>query len=522
MKSLIALTLFAFGLSAAEEPVALYPGMGIWTHPIATTNPAAQKFFDQGLALMYGFNRPEALRSFRKVSELDPKAAMAQWGISMALGPYVNMDLDPDVHLPEACAAAKAGLALARTSEKPWLEAAAARCPDYSDAAKYTAAAQALAKIYPDDPDAQTLYAESLLLPVRWRWYGADGKPAAGVEEAEHVLEGVLRRFPNHPGANHLYIHAVESSPEPERAIPSSQRLMGLIPAAGHLVHMPGHIWLVMGDYKTAVDVNERAAQVDREYFAKTGEMGSYYMYYLHNLQFIVYGRSMQGRVADTRKAVAQLQNAARPMVKMMPEMADVFDTVAALSWLRVGAWDEVMGAGKPSSDSAMGLAFWHFSRGIALAARQSAEANHEQTAFEAARAKVDRNALWGNNKIGPVLDLAAETLSARCAASPAEALRHWRKAVEIQDGLVYDEPPAWYYPLRESLGAALLQGGDAPAAEAVFREGVRRSPRNGRMLFGLRESLKAQGKTEAASWVDREYKAAWDGADLVLRLEEF
>ncbi|MDE3198886.1 MAG: hypothetical protein KGN84_21235 [Acidobacteriota bacterium] len=514
--------LFALGLSAAPPPVALYPGLGIWTHPIATSNATAQKFFDQGLALMYGFNRPEALRSFRKAAELDPGAAMAQWGISMSLGPYVNMDLDPDVHIPEACAAAKGGLALARDAEKPWLEAAAARCPDYSDPAKYTAAARRLAQMNPDDPDAQTVYAEALLLPVRWHWYGPDGKPAEGVAEAETLLEATLRRFPNHPGANHLYVHAVESSPNPERGIPSAQRLMGLVPAAGHLVHMPGHIWLVLGDYKTAVDVNLRAAEVDRRYFAKSGDTGSsYYMYYLHNIQFIVYGRSMQGRVADTKKAIAQLEQAAAPMEKMMPEMSDIFDPLAAMTRLRVNLWDDVLAA-KPASRSAQGETWRHFARGMAFAGKgDRAKARDEQQSFETARAKIDRNAPWGNNKTGPVLDLAAETLAARCEASPEAALPHWRKAVETQDALVYDEPPAWYYPVRESLGAALLQSGDAAGAEAVFREGARRSPRNGRMLFGLRESLKAQGKTGAAAWVDREYKAAWDGADLTLRIGE-
>src|SRR5947209_4283076 len=294
MKKLAGLVLCGFAALAQhphpegipeEKPVALYPGLGTWTHPIAARSPEAQKFFDQGLVLLYGFNRYEALRSFRKVLVIDPKAAMAQWGIAMALGPYINMDMDPDVHLRGSCDAANAGLRIEAASavERAWLEAAAARCPDYSEPAKYVAAMRALAARYPDDPDAQTWYAEALMLPVRWRWYGADGKPAPGVEDAERVLESVLRRHPNHPGANHLYIHAVESSTTPERAVPSAQRLMGLAPAAGHMVHMPGHIWLVLGDFQTTVDVNQRAAEVDRQYFAKTGVMGSYYPYYLHN-----------------------------------------------------------------------------------------------------------------------------------------------------------------------------------------------------------------------------------------------
>lgn len=522
MKNCLALLVCCLALGGAEAPVALYPGLGNWTHPIATANPDAQKYFDQGLALLYGFNRPGALRSFRKAAELDPKAAMAQWGISMSLGPYINMDLDPDIHLGESCAAANIGLKIVTPSEKAWLEAAAARCPDYSDPAKYTAAAMTLAQLDPDDPDAQTVYAEALLLAVRWRWYTPDGKPAAGVAEAEQILENTLRRFPNHIGANHLYIHAVESSPTPERAIPSSYRLMGLAPSAGHLVHMPGHIWLVTGDYRTAVEVNERAAQTDREYFAKTGEMGSYYMYYLHNLQFILYGQSMRGRTGDTKQAIAQIQEAAKPLAHMMPEMADVFEVLGTLTRLRVNLWDEALAIPKPASASPLAQSVWHFARGVSFAGKGNMDrARTEQTAFESFRARVEAGIPWGNNKVGPVLELASESLAARVESSAAASIPHWKKAVAIQNALVYDEPPAWYYPVRESLGAALLESGDAGGAEQVFREGVRRSPRNGRMLFGLRESLKAQGKSGTAAWVDREYKAAWDGADLALRLKD-
>ena len=334
----------------AEKPVALYPGLGIWKHSIGTHNPEAQKYFDQGLVLLYGFNRYEALRSFRKALELDPHAAMAEWGIAMSIGPYLNMDMDPDVKPKDACEAAQAGLRIEGigATDRAWLEAAASRCPDYSDPSKYVSAMRTLAARFPDDPDAQTWFAESLLLPVRWKWYSIEGRAAGGVEEAERVLEGVLRRFPDHPGANHFYIHAVESSPTPERAVPSAQRLMGIVPAAGHMVHMPGHIWLVLGDYNTTVDVNERAAQVDREYFAKTGVIGSYYPYYLHNLQFILYARAMQGRVADTKKAIAEIQKAAEPMAQVMPEMAGIFDVFATMARLRINQWDELLAAPRP------------------------------------------------------------------------------------------------------------------------------------------------------------------------------
>jgi tetratricopeptide (TPR) repeat protein len=532
MKTIALLTFFSLAVSAqhehgtatAEKPVALLPGMGIWTRPIATRNPEAQKFFDQGLALMYGFNRPEALRAFRKAVELDPHAAMAQWGISMAIGPYLNMDMDPDVNVKDACGAAQAGLKIEGLSaiDRVWLEAAAARCPDYSDPAKYIAAMRALAARFPDDPDAQVWFAESLLLPVRWHWYSGDGKAADGVEEAERVLEDVLRRYPDHPGANHLYIHAVESSPTPERAVPSAQKLMGIVPGAGHMVHMPGHIWLVLGEYNFAVDVNERAAEVDRQYFEKTGVIGSYYGYYLHNLQFVLYSRSMQGRVAETRKAATEILNAAQPMAKAMPEMADVFGLFATFARIRIADWDDLLGAPRPQSESPLTQAFWHYSRAMAFHGKHDVgQARAEQKEFEGLRTKLDRNIPWDTNKLGDVLELASVALDARLESTPAAAIPKWRKAVEVQDSLAYGEPPAWYYPIRESLGGSLLLSGDPAGAEVVFREGLRRSPKNGRMLFGLLESLKAQHQAEAAAWVERELQAAWKGADLQLRLSD-
>lgn len=300
---------------------------------------------------MYGFNRYEARRSFRKALELDPSAVMAQWGLAMALGPYLNMNMDPDVHMKESCDALKAGAATKdiTATEQAWLEAAAARCPDCSQPQKYVAAMRALAARF---PDAQTLFAESLLVPVRWHFYSPSGKPAEGVEEAQRVLEAVLRRYPNHPGANHFYIHAVESSPTPERAIPSAQRLMGTVPSAGHMVHMPGHIWLALGDYDTAVAVNERAAQVDRDYFAKTGVMSSYYMNYLHNLVFILYARAMQGRLIETRQAIDTMRSSFGPMMPIMPQMAGAFEMYIALIETRMGMWDELLAAPEPKSQN--------------------------------------------------------------------------------------------------------------------------------------------------------------------------
>jgi tetratricopeptide (TPR) repeat protein len=507
-----------------EKPVALYPGMGTWGHTIATRNPQAQKFFDQGLSLLYGFNRPEAVRSFEKAAELDPAAPMPQWGLAMAWGPYVNMDGDPSYDLKKSCAAADKGLAIPGIvpAERDWLEAAGTRCPDFAEPARYIRAMRDFAAKYPDDLDAQTLYAEAIMTATRWRWYSNDGKPAEGQLEAERTLQAVLRRNPMHPGANHLYIHAVEASPTPERAIASAQRLMGIVPGGGHMVHMPGHIWLVLGDYKTAVEVNERAAEVDRRFFAQTGVMSSYYMYYLHNLDFIRYARGMQGRVADGRKAEQAMIAAAAPMLKAMPEMSGTIFRAVTFSQMRLNRWDDILAAPKPAASDPVSESLWRYARALSFAMKgRSAEARSERDEFNKARSGLNTALDFGNNKAAPVLEMAATVLDARLAASPAAAVPLYKKAVELQDALVYDEPPAWYYPVRESLGAAMLRAGDAAGAEAVFREGVARSPHNGRMLFGLVESLKAQNKSAAAVQVRKEFDAAWEGADLTLKLEE-
>ena len=510
---------------SAEKPVTLLPGLGIYRHLIATSSEEAQKFFDQGLRLLYGFNRYEALRSFRKAAELDPAAVMPRWGMAMAQGPHINMDVDGDLDMKSSCEAAREGLALregAPEHERAWIGAVSARCPEY-DERKYRDAMRELARRYPDDLDAAVFYAESIMIPHRWRWFQRDGAPKEGMAEAIHKLEAVMRRLPEHPGANHFYIHAVEMSPSPERAIPSAQRLMGVVPAAGHLVHMPAHIWLILGDYELAAATNERAAQVDREYMERTGVSSSAYAgYYIHNLQFVAVARQMQGRWGDAIRAAETLAAAVGSHVEAMPMMVDAVVQAPLFAMLRFARWDDVLAAARPDDRLLASVAVHHYGRAVTLAARgRREEALKEKAAFEEARAKVPADWMWLVNKAGDVLALASAVLDARLAANDAAAVPHWRRAVDLQDALIYDEPPPWYYPVRESLGAALLRAGRAAEAEEVLREGLRRTPRNGRILFALMESLKAQGKTHAAALVRQEFEAAWSRADVKLRLEE-
>src|SRR5262249_35997226 len=302
------------------------------------------------------------------------------------------------------------------------------------------------------------------MIPVRWHWYAPDGTPAAGVPEAERVLEDVLRRWPDHPGAEHYYIHAVESSRTPERAIPAAQKLMGTVPWAGHMVHMPAHIWLRTGDYERAAELNERASAVDREYISATNiTLGPYTPSHVHNPHFVAYARWMQGRRDEAIKAADPVATAMAPMAEMAPDMTDAFVAQPIFACVYTLAWDEMLRMKQPGEKMLASVALWHYGRALAYLARHDqAAATRERSAFDAARAKVPDDRGWGQSKAKDVLAIAAEILAARESANNDEELGHWRKAVEIQDTLGYDEPPDWYYLTRESLGAALVRANRA------------------------------------------------------------
>ncbi len=493
------------------NPAVLLPGMGNHTRPINAATPEAQKFFDQGLALLYGFNRDAAYASFKKASELDPANPMPKWGMAASVGPYVNMDID-GYDVEKFCA-------ILQGVHHPYAAAARAHCPAGNDDA-YIAAMKNIVTANPDDLDAATLYAEAIMTKTRWQWFDREGVAASGVTEAIEVLENVMRRNPLHPGANHLYIHAVEMSPTPERAIPSAQRLMGIVPGAGHLVHMPAHIWLLTGDYEIAASTNVRAVQLDREYFKTSGNTSSGYLaYFIHNIHFVAYSRSMQGRRDDTLKAAKELTEAVQPVVAVMPAIADVFVPYEWFMLERFRQWDRLRAIPKPPATLPISTALWHWARAMAMH-QQGDNAGVETVEFRTAMAKIPEDAMWMNSRAATVVSIADHLLSARMAKSDAARLEHLKAAVDTEAQLNYDEPPDWYHPMRESYGGALLKAGRAVEAEQVFREGLKRSPRNGRILFGLMESLKAQNKTEAAKRVEREYAEAWKRADTTLTID--
>jgi tetratricopeptide (TPR) repeat protein len=443
------------------------------------------------------------------------------------------MDLDMDVYYPQAHAALQKALALASKApehERAYVEALSRRlsADPKPDAAKlalaYIDAMRELHRRYPDDLDAATLYAEALMVPHRWNWWTPDGKPNLYTEEAARVLEGVMQREPNHPGANHLYVHVVEMDPDKQRGIASAQRLMANPPATGHLVHMAGHIFLQTGDYDLVARSNEHAVQMDRGYMHLTGvTTGAYaFGYYPHNIHFIVVARMNQGRFEDAWRAAKELEASALPAVDAMPEMPDYFVPNTLFVLLRFHKWDQILATPAPPPKLLTTRALWRFARALAFAATgRRAEALAEHKHFEAARQAVPPEYPFTVNSARRLLEIPAAILEARLAPGAASSLDPWRRAVAAQDALNYDEPPPWFYPVRESLGAALLRAGRPGEAETVFREGLRRTPRSGRLLFGLLEALKAQNKSAAARSVQVEFDRAWKQATVSLRLED-
>jgi tetratricopeptide (TPR) repeat protein len=509
------------------KPAPKLPGMGNVNHPIATSNKEAQNFFNQGLNLIYGFNHDEAVRAFERAAQLDPKSPMPWWGKALALGPNINLDVDPKAELAayEAIQSALKKLDAAPEAERDLVETLAKR---YSNdptadlkklAHDYAGAMRSLSKKYPDDLDAATLFAESLMDLNPWRLWTADGQPAPGTEEIVATLESVIRRNPEHLGANHYYIHAVEASKHPESALPSAGRLAKLAPAAGHLVHMPGHIYLQLGDYSTTASTNEAAAAADRRYMAQTGAQGIYpAMYYTHNLHFIAVARAAQGRYTEAKKAADEMARNVAPMLKEMP-MLEAFAIVPRLIDIQFKKWDAVLLQPEPARESAL-YPMWLYGRVLAFAAKGKLDdAASAQTALAKVAADTPPDIPYGTtNTVKPVMELAAAVSAAALLEAQKNsdaAITKWREAVGLYDRLFYDEPPVWYYPVRESYGHALLKAGRAPEAESVFREALAKSPRDGRLLFGLLQSLKAQHKPADA--VQKEFDLAWKGAEIRL-----
>src|ERR1051325_783713 len=519
--------------ASEEKPAAIVTGLGEHRHPVSTTNAEAQRFFDQGLNYIYAFNHDEAVRSFKRAAELDPQLAMAHWGIAYALGPNINLDVDPERERAAYQAVQKA-LQLSSggpENERAYIEALAKRysIDPKADlkrlAVDFKNAMGEVVSRYPDDLDAATLYAESAMNLRPWQLWKADGHPAEGTEEIIAVLESVLRRNPNHMGAIHYYIHAVEASPNPERALAYAPKLTTLMPGAGHIVHMPSQIYMRTGDYAAAARSNEEAAEADRAYIKTSGVRGIYpVMYYSHNLHFLAIAYSMDGRLALARRSAEQLASNVSPHLKAMP-MLEGFMITTPLVLVRFNRWDDVLKMPEPAQEMTGTRAVWRWARAVAYAASgKTAEAETERKAFLEAEKAVPADASWELNSAQSILQMAEKVLDARIAIAKGDrksAIELLEAAVRLQDSQAYDEPPAWFLSSRETLGAALLKSGRAEDAEKVFRLDLGKNPRSGRSLFGLMESLKAQGKKYAAQMVQKEFETAWKNADTQLKIED-
>lgn len=521
--------------SEKSPPVALVPELGAFHFPVANSTAEAQKYFDQGMTLVYGFNHDEAVRSFRRAAQLAPMMSMAQWGIALALGPNYNETTIPPARMKEAYETVQWGLALAAKGpahERAYLEALSKRISRDPGADQkklwvdYKNAMGELMRRYPDDLEVATLYADAAMILNAWRLWTPAGAPAEGTEEIVSVLESVIRRDPEHIGAHHLYIHAVEASPHPEWALNSADRLAPLSPAAGHLVHMPAHTYMRVGDYERAAKSNEWAAKADQKYIDEGGQLGTYTAgYYSHNLHFLAAAYSMMGRYADAESSARRLEANVGPYLKDVPGL-ETFMPTRVLIMARFGRWDEILKTEEPAASMPITRAMWRWARGMAYAGTgKTAEAETELQTLLAATEALPADADYGQNNARAVLKIAEHFLRARLASAKGDrkgAIESLRRAVESEDALLYDEPPGWYHPLsRESLGGALLLDGQTAEAERVFREDLRRNRRNGRSLFGLAESLKAQGRTREAELVRREFERAWKDADTRLRVED-
>jgi tetratricopeptide (TPR) repeat protein len=518
------------------RPVTVVTGLGDLHHPVSTHNPQAQQFFDQGLRFIYAFNHDEAARSFQHAADLDPKLAMAYWGVAEAVGPNYNDPADPDryKHAHEAVQKAVDLSAAASPSEQAYIQALAKRFPadpasDLKKAAEdYCDAMRQLVSEFPDDLDAATLFAEAGMNLHPWGLWHIDGTPEAGTEEIVSTLESVIKRDPNHLGAIHYYIHAVEASNNPERALAGANRLAALAPGAGHIVHMPAHVYIRTGDYDAAVKTNEKAAEVDRAYIKATGVQGIYpMMYYSHNLHFIAMCSAMDGNYLESKKNADLLTQNVGPHVKDMPPL-EGFMTIPVAVEIRFHHWNEILKMPQPDAAMKTATVFWHFARGLALAGTgKVTETEAEYKIISDAEEATPSDVIFQmpiNNKAKDIMQIAKDVLGAKIAMvkkDSAGAIAMLRDAVAIQDTLKYGEPPDWFYPVRESLGGALLMTGDAAGAEKVFRADLEHNPRNPRSLWGLRQALLQQKREYDAGFIQKEFEASWKGGAHVLKLDD-
>ncbi|HZE97533.1 MAG TPA: tetratricopeptide repeat protein [Planctomycetota bacterium] len=515
--------------STGALPEGRFPGMGAHHRAIGTKSTEAQAWFDQGLNFLYAFNHDEAIRSFEKAADIDPTCAMAAWGVSLANGPHINNPMVDEAHAKAAwkwLARARELSGGASAVEKALIDALGKRYADPQPEDRsgldkaYAAAMREVRKSHPKDADGGALFAEALMDTRPWDLWTVDGKPQPETPEIVAVLEETIRLDPKHPLALHLYIHAVEASPDPGRADAAADTLRTLTPGLGHLVHMPSHIDVRRGRWEAAVTANKIAMASDAAYINRAKPPGFYRLYMAHNHHMLAFASMMRG---ESRQATESLKS----MIAGMPEeflaaFAPLVDGFLASPFevhLRFGRWEEMLKEPEPKELFPLSRALWRFARAVSYAALgKTAEARDEQKKFGEARGKVAKEATFGNNAAADLMAVAEKMMDGEILyreGKETEAFAMLRDAVVREDALRYDEPPDWIQPVRHTLGAALLRSGKPAEAEEVYKEDLKHWPNNGWSLFGLSRSLGAQGRKPEAAEVEAQFKEVWKNADL-------
>jgi tetratricopeptide (TPR) repeat protein len=529
--ALLAAPLAAQHTEHAKTPstgeVKLLPGLGDHRWTITTREPRAQQFFNQGLALAYGFNHAEAERAFAEAARLDPSCAMCEWGVAYVLGPNINAPMDSASGVKAFAAMRRAQEKAAGASEKEraLIEALATRyaaVPPADRAALEKAYADAMGRVaarYPDDHEAATLHAEALMMLSPWSYWTKDGQPLPQTSVLVSSLEKVMAANPRHPGACHFYIHAVESA-YPEKAVACAERLAALMPGAGHIVHMPGHIYIRVGRWDDAIRANEHAVHADESYIADQRPSTFYTAaYYPHNYHFMAFAATMAGRSGKALEASRKLIAGVPMAFADIPDVQQFLPYVH-LALAKFGRWNDVLREPMPEAKYRLATGLASYARGLAFSA--TGKAAEAKAALDTVRSTVGATTAepWKT-----VLRVAEQALAGDIAAKAGDkagAVRSLEQAVALEDALPYMEPPFWPFPMRHALGAALLEAGRAPEAEVEFRRDLARFPKNGWSLTGLARALEAQGKTAAAETAREEVRAAWKGADIRLATSRF
>jgi len=510
--------------------------LGNHTFPVTTTSGHAQLFINQGMNLSYGFNHVEAGRAFREAARLDPDCAMAYWGQALVLGPNINAPMNPKDE-PMARKLIERALALkskAKPREQAYIDALSQRYSGRAEdrAERDRAYAEAMRKVYlqfPEDLDAATLFSEAMMDLRPWDYWMPDGSPHPGTREIETVLQEVMARNPNHPGALHLWVHLMEPTANPGRAEAAADRLLRLAPAAGHLVHMPSHIYVRIGRYTDAARTNELAVLADEDYITQCRVQGFYPIsYYPHNIHFLWFVETMRGRGRSAVEASRKVASKLRPEVLQEAPMLQFFVAVPYTALVRFGKWEEILSEPRPPYEGPLVMGMWYFARGMAFSAKKqfdNASAEIDRLKKLATDPEVSKMTLWSANSVGQVLSVGLAVLEGDLAARRGDYERSVMlldKAARVEDGLIYTEPPDWAIPVRHVLGAVLLEADRPSEAETVYWEDLRRNPENGWSLFGLSRALRAQGKSEKAIAIEQRFLRAWADAEITLSATRF